>query len=52
MPVVTMEDIIENNRLRKEKFEAIKNQLKDNFSQEQLDELEKVFMFETRNYFF
>ena len=52
MATITVKDIIESNRLRKEKFEAIKNDIKDYMSKDELDKLEEVFMSETKGCLF
>lgn len=44
MAAITIEDIIESNRMKKERVEIIKNDLKGIMSQSQLDKLEEVFM--------
>ena len=52
MAAITVKDIIENNRLRKEKFGAIKNDMKDYMSKAELEKLEEVFMSETKRCLF
>lgn len=52
MAAITVKDIIESNRLRKEKFEAIKNDIKDYMSKDELEKLEEVFMTETKGCLF
>lgn len=43
MPVVTMEDIIESNRLKKEACNNCKEELKDKLTPEQLQKFEDAF---------
>lgn len=52
MTAITMDKVIESNRLRKEKFEAIKNDMKDIMSKAELEKLEEVFMSETKGCLF
>ena len=49
---IMMENIIESNKLKKHGLEAIKNNMKNIMSQEQLYKLEQVFMSETKDYVF
>ncbi len=44
MPVITMEDIIESNRLKTNTLEAVKNDMKGILSKSQLEKLEQAFM--------
>ncbi len=44
MATITMKDIIESNRLKKERLEAIKSDMKGILSKSQLDKLEQVFI--------
>ena len=52
MPVVTMEDIIESNRLKKEAVENCKDALKDKLTPEQLQKFEDVFYSTAKGYLF
>lgn len=40
---ITMEDIIESNRVKAEAWKDCKESLKDNLTSEQLEKLEEVF---------
>lgn len=42
--IFTMEDILESNRLKEERLEAIKSDMKGILTKSQLDKLEQVFM--------
>lgn len=52
MPVVTMEDIIESNRLKKEACDNCKEDLKDKLTQEQLQKFEDAFYSAAKGYLF
>lgn len=52
MAAITMEDIIESNHLKKEGFNALRNDMKGIMSKAQLDKLEEVFMSCTDDYLF
>lgn len=52
MPVITMEDIIESNRLKKEACDDCKDALKDKLTPEQLQKFENVFYTAARKYLF
>ena len=49
---VTMEDIIESNRLKKEECDNCKDDLKDKLTTEQLQKFEDVFYTAARKYLF
>lgn len=44
MATITMKDVIKSNRLKKERLEAIKSDMKGILSKSQLDKLEQVFI--------
>ena len=52
MPVVTMEDVIESNRVKKEAVENCKDALKDKLTPEQLQKFEDVFYSTAKGYLF
>lgn len=52
MPVITMEDIIESNRLKKEECDNCKEDLKDKLTPEQLQKFEDVFYTAAKKYLF
>lgn len=52
MAAITIEDIIESNRMKKESLKIIKNDLKGIMSQEELNKLEQVYKAVTKNYIF
>lgn len=52
MAAITMEDIIESNRLKTNTLETIKNDMKGIMSQAELDKLEQVFMSVTKGCLF
>lgn len=49
---ITMEDIIENNRVKAEAWKDCKESLKDDLTSEQLEKLEEVFYTATQGYIF
>ena len=44
MPAITMDKIIESNRLKKEAIENLRRDLRGTLSQTQLDKLEEIFL--------
>ena len=52
MPVVTMEDIIESNRIKKEICDNYMDALKDKLTPEQLQKFEDVFYSTAKGYLF
>ena len=52
MATITMKDIIESNRIKKNTIEGIKNDMKDYMSKTELEKLEEVFMSETKGCLF
>ncbi len=50
MAVITIEDIIESNRLKKETCDSCKDALKDKLIPEQLQKFEDVFYTATKKY--
>lgn len=52
MPVITMEDIIESNRLKKEACDNCKEDLKDKLTPEQLQKFEDVFYSVAKGFLF
>ena len=52
MPVITMEDIIESNRLKKEACDNCKEDLKDKLTPEQLKKFEDAFYSAANGYLF
>lgn len=52
MQAITIEDIIENNRLKKEAVENCKRDLQGKLSQEDLQKFEKVFYEVSAKYLF
>lgn len=44
MATITMKDVIKSNRLKKERLEAIKSDMKGILTKSQLDKLEQAFM--------
>ena len=49
---ITMEDIIESNRVKAEAWNDYKESLKDDLTSEQLEKLEKVFFYVAQGYIF
>ena len=49
---ITMEDIVESNRIKKEAIENLRRDLQDTLSQTQLDKLEKIFLSCSEGYIF
>lgn len=52
MAAITMEDIIESNRLKKEACNNCKEDLKDKLTPEQLQKFEDVFYSTAKGYLF
>lgn len=52
MAAITMEDIIESNRLKKEACDNCKEDLKDKLTPEQLQKFEDVFYTAANGYLF
>lgn len=52
MFIITLADIAESDKIKKEACERIKEQLKDNLSAEELDKLEEVFFECSKEYMF
>ena len=52
MPAITIADIMESNRIKKEAIEGVKNDMKSIISQAELDKLEQVFMSVSKGYVF
>lgn len=52
MPVITMEDIIESNRLKKEACDNCKDALKDKLTPVQLQKFEEAFYTTAKGYLF
>ena len=52
MPAITMDKIIESNRLKKEAIENFKRELQGKISQEELQKFEKVFYEVSAKYLF
>ena len=52
MPAITMDKIIESNRLKKEAVENCKDALKDKLTPEQLQKFEDVFYSTAKGYLF
>lgn len=52
MATITMEDIIESNRLKKEACDNCKEDLKDKLTPEQLQKFEDVFYTAAKGYLF
>lgn len=49
---ITMEDIVESNRIKKEAIENLRRDLQDTLSQTQLDKLEEIFLSCSEGYIF
>ncbi len=49
---ITMEDIIESNRIKAEAWNGCKESLKDDLTSEQLEKLEEVFYTAAQGYIF
>lgn len=49
---ITMEDIIESNRVKAEAWKDCKESLKDDLKSEQLEKLEEVFFTAAQGYIF
>ena len=49
---ITMEDVIESNRIKKEAIENLRRDLQDTLSQTQLDKLEEIFLSCSEGYIF
>lgn len=52
MATITMEDIIESNRLKKEACDNCKEDLKDKLTPEQLQKFEDAFYTDAKKYLF
>lgn len=52
MPAITLDKIIESNRLKKEAIENCKRELQGKISQEELREFEKIFYEVSAKYLF
>ena len=52
MPAITMDKIIESNRLKKEALENCKRDLQGKLSQEEVREFEKIFYEVSAKYLF
>ena len=52
MPAITMDKIIESNRLKKEAIENLRRDLRGTLSQTQLDKLEEIFLSCSEGYIF
>ena len=49
---ITMEDVIESNRNKREAIENLRRDLQDTLSQTQLDKLEEIFLSCSEGYIF
>ena len=49
---ITMEDVIESNRIKKEAIENLRRDLQGTLSQTQLDKLEEIFLSCSEGYIF
>ena len=49
---ITMEDIVESNRIKKEAIEKLRRDLQGTLSQTQLDKLEEIFLSCSEGYIF
>lgn len=49
---ITMKDIVESNRIKKEAIENLRRDLQDTLSQTQLDKLEEIFLSCSEGYIF
>lgn len=49
---ITMEDIVESNRIKKEAIENLRRDLQGTLSQTQLDKLEEIFLSCSEGYIF
>ena len=49
---ITMEDIVESNRIKKEAIENLRRDLQGTLSQTQLDKLEEIFLSCLEGYIF
>lgn len=52
MVTITMEDVIESNRIKKEAIEKLRRDLQGTLSQTQLDKLEGIFLSCSEGYIF
>lgn len=52
MPAITLDKIIESNRLKKEAIENFKRELQGKISQEELQKFEKIFYEVSAKYLF
>ena len=49
---ITIEDIVESNRIKKEAIENLRRDLQDTLSQTQLEKLEEIFLSCSEGYIF
>lgn len=52
LTAITMEDVIESNRIKKEAIENLRRDLQGTLSQTQLDKLEEIFLSCSEGYIF